>query len=111
MQVHVEKTGGASRVSLAGEMTIYSASDLKSKLFEVLADCAELEIAASNVTEVDTTGAQLLLLAKFEAVRSGKALRLTAPSPAVRDVLECYRLSAYFEDPRSYPLIQAAAAV
>lgn len=100
MQIHTEKAGDASRVSLAGEMTIYSASDLKSKLLGALVDCAELEISMAEVTEMDTAGVQLLLLAKQEAARSGKVIHLTTPSPAVREVLECYRMTPYLDDPQ-----------
>lgn len=100
MQIDVQTVGAAGRVRIAGEMTIYSASDLKPKLLGALADCRELEISAAEVTEMDTSGVQLLLLAKQEAARAGKTLRLVAPSPAVQDVLACYRLAADLDSPR-----------
>ncbi len=100
MQIDVQTVGGAGRVRIAGEMTIYSASDLKPQLLGALADSQELEISAAEVTEMDTAGVQLLLLAKQEASRAGKALRLVAPSPVVQDVLACYRLAADLDLPR-----------
>lgn len=97
MQIEVQMVGEAGRLRIAGEMTIYSAGDLKTKLLGALADCRELDVSAAEVTEMDTAGVQLLLLAKREAARAGKTLRLVAPSPAVQDVLACYRLAAEFD--------------
>jgi len=108
MQIQVENAGALCRIRIVGEMTIYAAAELKAALVERLSDCQELDVALSDVTEMDTVGVQLLLLTKREAVRSEKAMRLTAPSPAVQAVLECYHLSAYFDDPRSCPRMPAA---
>lgn len=80
-------------------MTIYHAAELKAPLLDSIARCREMEINLSEVVEMDTAGFQLLLLAKREAVRAGKSLRLVAHSPATLEVLDLYNMASYFGDP------------
>jgi anti-anti-sigma regulatory factor len=80
-------------------MTIYEAADTKRALLEALGRNAELEIDLSGVTEMDTAGIQLLLLAKREAARAGKVLRLTAHSAASVDAIDLCNLGGHFGDP------------
>lgn len=87
------------RLSLDENMTIYNAQSIKDRLLAALAECNELELDLSRVGEVDTTGAQLLIMAKREANRQDKSLRLVAHSEAVREVLEFYNIAAFFGDP------------
>lgn len=86
-------------VSIAGTMTIYDAVADKRKLLDALDSAAEIEIDLSEVTEMDTAGVQLLAMAKREALRAGKALRLVAHSQASLDVLDRYNLGGFFGDP------------
>ena len=50
-------------------------------------EVVDLELGLGGVTDLDTTGLQVLLLAKQEARRRDLRLRLTGHSPAVLDVL------------------------
>lgn len=84
---------------LEGELTIYTAMDTKQRLLEPLASCQQLEVDLSQVSEIDSAGVQLMLLAKREASALGKDLRFVGHSTIVADVLELYRLTGYFGDP------------
>ena len=86
----------AGVLRIEGEFTIFRAAELKAVL---LADPAPLEINLSGVTEMDTAGVQLLMLAKQTALAHQRELRLVAHSPAVMDVFEMLNLAAYFGDP------------
>lgn len=81
---------------LQGELTIYRAAELKQAL---LAEPAPIEIDLSGVTDIDTAGVQLLMLAKRVAQTEKRELRLVAHSQAVSDVFELLNLGAYFDDP------------
>jgi anti-anti-sigma factor len=78
--------GAASCLAVEGEMTIYRAAELKPALLEVVRahDAPALDLSA--VTEFDSAGLQLLLMAKQEAVRLGRRLAICAASPPVNEV-------------------------
>lgn len=84
---------------LDGEMSIYTAGETKLRLMEALGRSKVLEIDLSGVTEVDTAGLQLLILAKQEAARQGKTLRYVDHSPALLATLDLCQLTARFGDP------------
>ena len=80
---------------LEGELTIFRASELKPV---ILAEPPVREIDLSGVTEFDTAGLQLLMLAKRQAVATGRDLRLVGHSPAVMEVFDLLNVAAYFGD-------------
>jgi anti-anti-sigma regulatory factor len=84
---------------MRGRMTVYEAAEDQRALLEALGRSAELEIDLSEVTELDTAGIQILALAKREAARAGKTVRLTAHSPATLEAIDCYGLGGFFGDP------------
>ncbi|GGY75780.1 STAS domain-containing protein [Pseudoduganella plicata] len=88
-------------LQIDGEMTIYRAAELKDVLYGALqaavAGSRALALDLSGVTEFDSAGIQLLLVAQRDAERQGQVLRLVACSPAVRDVFALTGLSARFE--------------
>jgi anti-anti-sigma factor len=86
------------RLSIEGEMTIYRAVELKQALLTALEQPAVLEIDLSKVSELDTAGVQLLLLAKQAAQTTNSELRFRHHSPAVLEVFELLNLAAYFGD-------------
>lgn len=96
----------AHLLRIEGEMTIYQAAELKQTLAATLAQCDELEIDLSAVTEIDTAGVQLLISAKKTAQSLQKELHLRGHSAAVLDAFELLDLGAYFGD----PLVMAAPA-
>lgn len=78
---------------IEGEFTIYRAMELKSVLF---ADPAPTEVDLSGVTEFDSSGLQLLMLAKTSALAQGRPFTLVGHSAAVMDVLELLDMAGYF---------------
>ena len=94
------------QLAMAQDMTIYHAQEQKAQLLGALAEGTTLELDLAQVAEMDTAGLQLLLLVKREAARAGKTLRLTAHSPAVREVIEFTHLAAYFGDDVGIGLLQ-----
>jgi anti-anti-sigma factor len=99
MNVNVANEDGYCRIGIAGEMTIYTAAQLKESLLSAMADCAELEMNLGQVSEIDTAGLQLLALAKREAADKNKPLHFVAHSQAVLDMLDLCNLEGAFGDP------------
>jgi len=91
------------RFSIVGDMTIYHAAEQKQQLLDALNAGDELDLDLSTVTEIDTAGFQLLLLAKREARRLGKRLNIVAHSSAVREVVDFFNMAADFGDPMLIP--------
>jgi anti-anti-sigma factor len=96
-------TDGAVHLIFDGPMTIYNAGEIKAQLITSLHTAAILELDLSHVGEMDTAGFQLLVMAKRECQRLGHTLRITAHSPAVRDVIDFYNMDAFFGDPMVIP--------
>ncbi|MDH4215592.1 MAG: STAS domain-containing protein [Gallionella sp.] len=99
MAITVKKRKGVAILHIGCEMTISNAAALKNELMKHIAKPCEREIDLTEVSEMDTAGIQLLLLAKREAIRQNKPLRLTNHSNAVLGVIDTYNLAAYFGDP------------
>lgn len=99
MAITVERTGGGlSRIALDGEMTIYTALALKDELLAPLAQCETAELDLSGVSEIDSAGLQLLIMAKNEAQARGKSLLINGHSPAVLEILNLCDLEGFFGD-------------
>jgi anti-anti-sigma factor len=82
------------RVHIHGEMTVYAAAALAPAVFAALAEHRPCEVDLSAVTELDTSGLQILLTALRHSARQGRALTLVRPSSAVREVLALIGLDA-----------------
>lgn len=95
----VGTAGAAALLSIEGELTIYRAAELKDGLLEALKARQVLEVDLSKVSEIDTAGVQLLMMARQVAREQGTELHLVRHSPAVLDVFELLDLAAHFGDP------------
>ena len=89
---------GVTRLAIDGELTIYRAADLKVTVLEALRKSRVLEVDLSGVTELDTAGLQVLMLAKNCAAAEQRELRLLNHSPAVVEIVEMLNLGAFFGD-------------
>jgi anti-sigma B factor antagonist len=94
-----ETASTATVLILEGELTIYRAAELKQELLAALEPGGPLDLDLSAVTELDTAGVQLLMLAKKVAGERELPLRLTGHSPAVLEVFELFNLGGHFGDP------------
>lgn len=99
MPIRAEKRKGLSVLHIDGDMTIYTAAAFKEALMKQISQPCEREIDLSGVSEMDSAGLQLLILAKREANRHNTPLRLTGHSPAVLEVMNICNMAAYFGDP------------
>jgi anti-anti-sigma factor len=96
MNISVEKSG--KRLSLAGEMTVESALQLKNRIVDAIERTAELTLRLSDVTAIDTAGMQLLLMARQHARQAGKRVRFEVPSQAILDLVSLYNLGELLDD-------------
>jgi anti-anti-sigma factor len=95
------------KLSIAGEMTIYRAAELRAEVQAALAQgSGDLDIDLAAVTEMDSSGVQLLMAADKSALAGGFALRLVDHSAAVMEVLETLGLDGHPGD-----LLQASSEV
>lgn len=77
-----------SALAVEGELSIYRAAELKAALLDALAAGEALELDLSKVTEMDSAGVQLVLLAAREAKAAGRRFGIAARSPQVDEVLQ-----------------------
>jgi anti-anti-sigma factor len=83
----------AHLLPIVGELTIQTAAERKAALLTLLESAdQDFVVDLSGVTELDTAGLQLLLMARREADQLGRRLTLVAPSHAVDDVLAIAQL-------------------
>lgn len=99
MDVRVTKKKGICRIDIDGEMTIYFAAQIKESLLAAMADCNEIEMNLAHVSEIDSSGLQLLALVKREAADRKKPLHFVSHSQAVLDILDLCDLEGAFGDP------------
>ncbi len=88
-------TGGGSPLALPADLTVGAAASVHALLRERLAAVAEggrLEVDLGAVTEIDTSGLQLLLAARREATRRGLTLDLVGPGESVLRLVQLLRL-------------------
>lgn len=91
-------SAAASSFAIEGELTIYRAADLKTALLAALRETQVLEVNLAGVTELDTAGLQVLMLAKQTAQADKRELRLVQHSPAVVEIFQMLDLGAFFGD-------------
>jgi anti-anti-sigma factor len=85
-------------LQIEGELNIYRAEELKRTLIEPLQAGVRLVVNLAKVTELDTCGLQLLMLAKRTAKTAHAELQLVGHSPAVLEVFELLNMAAFFGD-------------
>ncbi|MCL1075918.1 STAS domain-containing protein [Shewanella dokdonensis] len=98
MQEHVSDTS-IEFVSPQGEMTIYHIAELAQEFLPLLTTSAQLVVDLKDVTEIDSSGAQLLMLARRERLQAGKQLALVNHSEAVVSLFSLLGLLDWFDDP------------
>jgi anti-anti-sigma factor len=72
--------------------------ELKNKFLSALAQGESMELNLAGVSEIDSAGLQLLVMAKNEAQARGKTLNITDHSPAVLEILDLCDLEGFFGD-------------
>lgn len=82
-------------IELSGDVTIYRAEALLQMLLPLLGS-GEVSIDLSQVTEIDSSGVQLLLIAKKQQQQKQQGLTLIGPSEPVRTVIDQLGLADWF---------------
>ncbi len=96
MPLLIEATDGHVRIE--GEMNIYNAVELKEGLMKAIRDAEGVSLDLSGVSEMDSAGLQVVLLAWREAGRRTVPFRLTGMSSAVESVLTLFELKELSEE-------------
>jgi anti-anti-sigma factor len=82
-------------LSVHGEMTIYRAGEVAQTLFAAIrAHDGDVSLDMSAVTEFDTAGLQLVLMARRMAETNGRRLDVVQPSECVAEVLSLCHVAA-----------------
>jgi anti-sigma B factor antagonist len=84
--------------AIDGELTIFTAAEMKSTLLAFLNTNDDIEINLANVTEIDAAGLQLLILLKRESAKAGKTLHYVMHSRIVLELMELANLTSSFGD-------------
>ena len=86
-----------SCLPIDGEMTIHRAAELKAVLLDALhVQSSAVELDLSHVTEIDSSGIQLLLLLQSAARAQQREVFLSAASEPVQNVLSVLGLQGQF---------------
>lgn len=99
MTCEVEKQDGVIRIR--GELTVYEAALVKDELFEALQGEANVCIDLSGVSEVDTAGLQVLLMAHRECAARRVPFAVAGSSDAMREAGGLLRLGMLTQTVRS----------
>lgn len=94
MPITLETLDDSTRVSIDGELTIYTVAELAGALMPQMGGAPCLMLDLSQVTEMDGAGLQLLAVIQREAENAGTALSVTGQSLAVTQALELCRKAA-----------------
>lgn len=98
MEVVKEEKDNQMILHLKGELTIYAVSRFKDDLIEVFSKFSKVALELSEITELDTSGFQLLLSAKRTALSSGVTLELLGHNVKVLRVFAIYGAVGLFGD-------------
>jgi anti-anti-sigma factor len=91
MNVQINTDGGNLDIRMAGELTIYNAGDLRQRCMEIILHASggmDARIDMSEVTEIDGSGIQLLVILKRELLNLGMFTKIVSWSPAVGETFE-----------------------
>ena len=80
-----------TKIVLSGDIDLQVSGDIKTEI-ERLADISRLEIDASEVTYIDSSGVAVLILARQHCTRNNITLALPSISEAVHRVLQIAKL-------------------
>ena len=83
---------GVDAVHVCGEMTIYAAAQLNKELPAAVRTSQSRHIDLSGVSELDTTGLQILLMIRRDSLAASEPVSLVNASTAVLDCMKLLRI-------------------
>ena len=96
MSANVGQSETGRRVALSGELTIYSVAQIKATLAEAMRDGGEIEVDLSGISDIDSAGLQLMLIAKRHL---DCGVRFVNHSPEVLRLVDLANLGGALGDP------------
>ncbi|MGB0468288.1 MAG: STAS domain-containing protein [Pontibacterium sp.] len=96
MKIEINTETGLCHAQVEGEMTIYTTEKYREMLLEQCHSRQGMDLDLANVTEMDTSGLQLLVALNKDLSKTARGLRLVNPGDAVRDVLDLTQLAETF---------------
>lgn len=87
----------ACRIRIEGDLTIYTATEVTQTIRECLLTNPAIVIDLNGVSEIDTAGLQVLLVAKKESLLRNRGLGFIGPSSVVSDCLRLVNLANFFK--------------
>jgi anti-anti-sigma factor len=91
-----QKRNNSTEISISGELNIYCAMELYQEHFKALKFKEVVIIKLAGISEIDTAGAQLLILL-FKEIASKKAsYTITTSSNAIDEYSQLFNLARYF---------------
>lgn len=102
MEIKISETDKQLDFTLKGEFTIYSVSDFKKKLDEIMENSGwkpKIYIDLSGVSRMDTAGIQFLIALKLHSSKKNTQLILQNHSDEIIAMIELYGLMGFFGDP------------
>lgn len=98
MEIERTDDGDVAVLKVVGELNIYGAADAYGVLTGALSEGRDLRVDLAQVSEVDSSGVQLLMAARRAAEAHGHRLELVRHGEAVLEVIELLRLDHVFGD-------------
>ncbi|WP_426304445.1 STAS domain-containing protein [Acidovorax facilis] len=96
-----QSTPARPALAIVGEFNIFTAMETKALLMDAIAAApedsdSEIGVELSQVTDIDSAGLQLMVMARREALRQGKRLRFMRYSESVADLVALCDMTAPF---------------
>jgi len=107
MSIQVEYEEKTARVALAGELTIYTVQEIKAALGGAMQKSNDIEVDLAGVTEIDTAGLQLMLIAKRNP---GKDVRFVNHPETVLRLVDLANLGGALGDPLFISALESTGA-
>ncbi len=97
MGIEITTSKRLCHFKIEGEMTIYTAAEYARTLLDNCDTQKKVELDLEKVTEIDSSGVQLLVALKKQLDRTGDDLKLKNSSEAVQDVLRLTNLATIID--------------
>lgn len=96
LKIGKETTDQTIRITVEGEVDLYTSPKLRSAILEAVPAAARIEIGLGAVTYMDSSGVATLVEGFKTAHEQQKAFVLASPSRSVMKVLELAKLDSVF---------------
>ncbi len=96
--ISFEEQGQLCCAQIEGSLTIYTAAELKPDFERLILEKRDMELSLANVSEIDSSGIQWLMLAQRERSRKNLSFRLIDHSSEVLQIFKDLDLFSYFKD-------------